>query len=212
MLGHDLRRERRRLRRSVGLLGHSSFLYEELTWPHFTVQFGGRVNHASYDPEGGLTPRDFTDTSGSIGLLFRPAALDVVAGDQRQGQVQRGVAGVRRHVEGQRRQRLVEQGLVAQVAQGAGQALRAADLGAVPGGRIGGDVLQGAEAAQLPDPAIRRLEIDRATAARLNADASANAQISTGGVARPAKPRAAESSELSRRWALSIERSSDSRW
>ncbi len=31
VLGHDLRRERRRLRRSVGLLGHASFLYEELT-------------------------------------------------------------------------------------------------------------------------------------------------------------------------------------
>lgn len=31
VLGHDLRHERRQLRRSVGLLGHASFLYEELT-------------------------------------------------------------------------------------------------------------------------------------------------------------------------------------
>jgi len=31
VLGHDLTRERRRLRRNVGLLGHDSFLYEELT-------------------------------------------------------------------------------------------------------------------------------------------------------------------------------------
>ena len=31
VLGHDLTRDRRRLRRSVGLLGHSSFLYEELS-------------------------------------------------------------------------------------------------------------------------------------------------------------------------------------
>jgi heme ABC exporter ATP-binding subunit CcmA len=31
VLGHDLRRDRRRLRREVGLLGHHSFLYEELT-------------------------------------------------------------------------------------------------------------------------------------------------------------------------------------
>lgn len=31
VLGHDLRADRRRIRRSVGLLGHSSFLYEELT-------------------------------------------------------------------------------------------------------------------------------------------------------------------------------------
>ena len=54
--------------------GAALFLYEELTWPHFTLQFGGRVNHASFDPEGGLEARDFTDTSGSLGLLFRPAA------------------------------------------------------------------------------------------------------------------------------------------
>jgi iron complex outermembrane recepter protein len=56
--------------------GFAAFIYEELTWPHLTVQFGGRINHASYDPEGGLTARDFTDGSGSIGLLFRPAAAN----------------------------------------------------------------------------------------------------------------------------------------
>ena len=54
--------------------GAAAFVYEELTWPHVTVQFGGRINHASYEPGGGLQARDFTDTSGSIGLLFRPAA------------------------------------------------------------------------------------------------------------------------------------------
>jgi iron complex outermembrane receptor protein len=52
------------------------FLYEELTWPHVTVQFGGRVNTASFNPDGGLPERDFTDGSGSIGLLIRPAAAD----------------------------------------------------------------------------------------------------------------------------------------
>ena len=31
VLGHDLARERRQVRRRVGLLGHASFLYEELT-------------------------------------------------------------------------------------------------------------------------------------------------------------------------------------
>ena len=54
--------------------GAAAFVYEELTWPHVTVQFGGRVNRASYDPEGGLAARDYTDTSGSVGLLFRPSA------------------------------------------------------------------------------------------------------------------------------------------
>ena len=54
--------------------GAAAFVYQELTWPHVTFQFGGRVNHASYEPEGGLPARDFTDGSGSVGLLFRPAA------------------------------------------------------------------------------------------------------------------------------------------
>ncbi len=31
VLGHDLRRDRRSLRRQIGLLGHTSFLYEELS-------------------------------------------------------------------------------------------------------------------------------------------------------------------------------------
>jgi iron complex outermembrane receptor protein len=48
------------------------FAYEELTWPHITLQFGGRVNRASFRPEGGLPNRDFTDGSGSVGLLIRP--------------------------------------------------------------------------------------------------------------------------------------------
>jgi iron complex outermembrane receptor protein len=53
------------------------FLYEEVTWPHVTVQFGGRINTASFTPEGGELPdRDFTDGSGSVGLLLRPAAAD----------------------------------------------------------------------------------------------------------------------------------------
>ena len=50
------------------------FAYEELAWQHATLQFGGRVNWASFTPEGGLTARDFADASGSVGVLFRPAA------------------------------------------------------------------------------------------------------------------------------------------
>ena len=59
----------------IGEKGAAAFFYEEVAWPHFTFQFGGRVNYASYDPDG-LPARDFTDTSGSIGLLFRPAAAE----------------------------------------------------------------------------------------------------------------------------------------
>jgi iron complex outermembrane receptor protein len=56
--------------------GAAAFIYEELTWPHATLQFGGRVNRASFDPEEGLPARDFTDISSSVGLLLRPAAAN----------------------------------------------------------------------------------------------------------------------------------------
>jgi len=52
------------------------FLYEELTWPRVTVQFGGRLNRASFEPGGDLPSRSFTDGSASVGLLFRPAAAN----------------------------------------------------------------------------------------------------------------------------------------
>ena len=52
------------------------FVYEELAWSHATFQFGARVNHVSFDPEEDLPSRDFTDVSGSIGLLLRPAAAN----------------------------------------------------------------------------------------------------------------------------------------
>lgn len=54
--------------------GAAFFLYEELTWPHATFQFGGRVNHASFDPAEDLPSRTYTDISGSVGLLVRPQA------------------------------------------------------------------------------------------------------------------------------------------
>jgi iron complex outermembrane receptor protein len=61
----------------VDQVNYSAFLYEELTWPHATVQFGGRVEWADFDPQGdGETPRDFTNFSGSVGLLLRPAAAN----------------------------------------------------------------------------------------------------------------------------------------
>jgi iron complex outermembrane receptor protein len=55
----------------------AAFLYEEIIWPHITVQFGARINRASFQPAGGELPeRDFTDGSGSAGLLIRPAAAN----------------------------------------------------------------------------------------------------------------------------------------
>jgi len=55
--------------------GSAAFLYEEVTWPHVTFQFGGRVDHTRYAPNG-EADRAFTSGSGSAGLLLRPAAAD----------------------------------------------------------------------------------------------------------------------------------------
>jgi iron complex outermembrane receptor protein len=55
--------------------GFAAFLYEEVTWPHVTFQFGGRVDHTRFSTADGMQP-DFTNASGSVGLLFRPAAAD----------------------------------------------------------------------------------------------------------------------------------------
>lgn len=52
----------------------AGFLYEEVESPHATVQFGGRLDHAKYEPEGGLRARGFTEFSGSVGLLIKPQA------------------------------------------------------------------------------------------------------------------------------------------
>jgi iron complex outermembrane receptor protein len=60
---------------AVDQRGLAAFLYEEVTWPHVTFQFGGRVDHATYEPSGELE-RDFTTGSGSLGLLLRPEAAD----------------------------------------------------------------------------------------------------------------------------------------
>jgi iron complex outermembrane recepter protein len=55
--------------------GVAAFLYEEVTWPHFTFQFGARLDHTRYEPV--LEPaRTFTSGSGSLGLLFTPAATN----------------------------------------------------------------------------------------------------------------------------------------
>jgi iron complex outermembrane receptor protein len=58
---------------AVDQRGFAVFLYEEVTWPHVTLQFGGRVDHSRYAPNG-EADRSFTTGSGSLGLLLRPAA------------------------------------------------------------------------------------------------------------------------------------------
>jgi iron complex outermembrane receptor protein len=60
---------------AVDQRGFATFLYEEVTWPHVTFQFGGRLDHTAFTTADGME-RDFTNSSGSIGLLFRPAAAD----------------------------------------------------------------------------------------------------------------------------------------
>jgi iron complex outermembrane recepter protein len=60
---------------AVDQSGVAAFAYEEVTWPHVTLQFGGRVDQARYSPFG-ESKRDFTNGSFSGGVLLRPAAAD----------------------------------------------------------------------------------------------------------------------------------------
>lgn len=60
---------------AVDQRGFAAFVYEEVTWPHVTFQFGGRADHTRYRPVG-EPERAFTTGSGSVGLLLRPEAAD----------------------------------------------------------------------------------------------------------------------------------------
>ena len=51
----------------------AAFLYEEVTWPHFGLQFAGRVDNTRYTPLD-LDEVSFTTGSGSVGVLFTPEA------------------------------------------------------------------------------------------------------------------------------------------
>jgi iron complex outermembrane receptor protein len=55
--------------------GFAAFAYEEVTWPHVTLQVGGRFDHTKYAPVG-EPELDFTNGSVSGGVLLRPAAAD----------------------------------------------------------------------------------------------------------------------------------------
>ena len=67
--------------------GFAAFAYEEVTWPHVTLQFGGRVDHTKYTPVG-EPERDFTNGSFSSGVL-------VTAGRGRRSLDDRGERGAR---------------------------------------------------------------------------------------------------------------------
>jgi iron complex outermembrane receptor protein len=60
---------------AVDQRGLAAFAFEEIIWPHVTVQFGGRVDDATYEPAGEMA-RSFTTGSGSVGVLLRPAAVN----------------------------------------------------------------------------------------------------------------------------------------
>ena len=58
----------------------AAFVYEEATVnPHLTLQFGGRVEHASFTPAEIQPARDFTNFSGSVGLLVHPSDQTTIA-------------------------------------------------------------------------------------------------------------------------------------
>ncbi len=57
----------------------SAFSYQELAWPHVTMQFGGRYDHAGFSPQGGLPARSFDNVSFSVGTLVRPTDASTLA-------------------------------------------------------------------------------------------------------------------------------------
>ena len=57
--------------------GAAAYVYEEVTFHHATLQLGGRFDHASYTPKSDDLPaRDFSEFSGSVGVLIQPPAFD----------------------------------------------------------------------------------------------------------------------------------------
>jgi iron complex outermembrane receptor protein len=52
----------------------AAFLYEEIESSHATFQFGGRIDHAKFEPEPNRRERTFNEWSASVGLLLKPVA------------------------------------------------------------------------------------------------------------------------------------------
>jgi iron complex outermembrane receptor protein len=65
---------------AVDQKGFAAYLYEELAaTPHVQFQFGGRVENARFRPSAVEPNRDFTNFSGSLGLLLLPNDTTTVA-------------------------------------------------------------------------------------------------------------------------------------
>lgn len=77
VLGHDLRDDRQSLRREVGLLGHRSFLYEELSVED-NLRFAVRAARA---PMAGVEPA--LDLLGLTGRIRRARAATLSTGQRR---------------------------------------------------------------------------------------------------------------------------------
>ena len=60
---------------AVDQRGFAAFVYEELTWPHVTTQFAARLDHTRFAPAE-EPEREYTNASGSLGVLLRPAAAN----------------------------------------------------------------------------------------------------------------------------------------
>jgi iron complex outermembrane receptor protein len=60
--------------------GYAAYVYEEVAVsPKATIQFGGRVDRTSFEPELNVQARHFTNVSGSLGLLLTPNDVATVA-------------------------------------------------------------------------------------------------------------------------------------
>src|SRR4030095_8389546 len=60
--------------------GFAAYVYEEVSaTPHLQLQFGGRVENARFRPDADEPDRDFTNFSGSVGVLLLPNDSTTVA-------------------------------------------------------------------------------------------------------------------------------------
>jgi iron complex outermembrane receptor protein len=65
---------------AVDQKGFAAYAYEEFgATPHVQMQFGARVEHASFNPAEDEPDRTFTNVSGSVGLLLMPTDATTVA-------------------------------------------------------------------------------------------------------------------------------------